>query len=165
MSMYSVYVRLSQRTGNPEVWAYHESGVSCKIVYGSLITGGLTNADKTAGYSMQKSSEKISEGYVLATRAAKLTDISDAKTAVKGSRKMLSNEAFAIYSRAMGLLGRNPDSSLRSNVLPATASSQSTTTVAASTKTSKASTPKKSTSSVSTAGFVSKDEANSSWAW
>ena len=70
--MVTVCVRLSQTSGNPEVWAFDEQSSVCKLVYGSLVTGGLTKTDKQSGYGRSALMKKLKSGYSLVTRTSSI---------------------------------------------------------------------------------------------
>lgn len=79
------YVRISQNSGNPEIWAFEEKGGVCLLCYGSMVTGGLTNLSKPAGYGLSKKLEKMNDGYTRISASPSLDDIKAAKLCYRGN--------------------------------------------------------------------------------
>lgn len=105
--MYTFFIRISARSGNPELWGYKESNAACEIVYGSLVTGGFSTATKESGYGVKTANAKVSEGYKRVSLQMARQEIYAAKDAVRGlSKSPLSSEAYAIYALAMKLWGK-----------------------------------------------------------
>jgi hypothetical protein len=83
-----VFIKLSDKTGNPEVWAYRENAADCDLVFGSLVTGGLQNKGQSSGYGRNKEKQKLRDGYEEVPAIAGLgpyveSDIGDAKYLVR----------------------------------------------------------------------------------
>ena len=159
--MVTVCVRLSQTSGNPEVWAFEEQSSVCKLVYGSLVTGGLTNTDKQAGYGNSMVLKKLKSGYSLVTQTASIQDISDAKQSIFASisQTKLGVEAFKIYCEAMQIWNRKPNLSLQKSPVSLV---QPVTSANAATQAEK---PVRTTKSFDENAFTSKCEIGDSWNW
>jgi hypothetical protein len=83
---FEAYIRLSPTSGNPEIWAFDDNGVQCNLMYGSLVTGGITTAFKPSAYGQKKKAEKLKSGYTAVSFAnPTASDIQDAKQCFKGS--------------------------------------------------------------------------------
>ncbi len=95
--MLKVFIKASERTGNPEVWAYEEIPGGCDIVFGSLVSGGLNKQSKDAGYGRSAESKKRRSGYRYVADFT-VEDIHKAKEAVRQYRSQgkitLGTDAF-----------------------------------------------------------------------
>lgn len=157
--MFTVLLKRSPRTGNPEIWAFEERSSDCSLVFGSLLTGGLQNQSKAKGYGSSKLTSKIRDGYSLATSCQDFKEIESVKTAIRGGAiPSGTSAAYAIYCEAMRIWKKTPTAAA-SFLPPAKASAPAKAATSLPTPS-----PKRSSIS-ETPVFVRKNENNGSWAW
>ena len=109
---FKCYIKKSTTTGNPEFWAFEETGTECDLVFGSMATSGRQRRVMKSGYGTLKAIEKLRSGYKLATDESSIEDIDAAKSAMFGAFGPLSRNAFLIYKAAMSAVQRPINSAL-----------------------------------------------------